>query len=52
MHCVLLFIDNVGYADCLWGLVGEITDPNDPNIAPEQLVSIHKYYTMLLNIVI
>ena len=52
MHCVLLFIDNVGYADCLWGLVGEITDPNDPNIAPEQLASIHEYYTTLLNIVI
>ena len=52
MHCVLLFIDNVGYADCLRGLVGEITDPNDPNIAPEQLVSIHEYYTPLLNIVI
>ena len=52
MHCILLLIDNVGYADCLWGLVGEITDPNDPNIMLEQLVSIHKYYTTLLNIVI
>ena len=51
MHCVLLFIDNIGYADCLQGLVGEITDPNDPNIVPEQLVSIRAYYTMLLNIV-
>ena len=27
------------------GLVGEITDPNDPNIMPEQLVSICEYYT-------
>ena len=52
MHCVMLFIDNIGYADCLQGLVGEITDPNDPNIAPEQLASIRKYYTTLLNIVI
>ena len=52
MHCILLFIDNVSYADCLQGLVGEITDPNDPNIAPEQLASIHKYYTMLVNIII
>ena len=41
MHCILFFIDNVSYTDCLWGLVGEITDPNDPNIASEQLVSIH-----------
>ena len=52
MHCVLLFIDNVGYTDCLRGLVGEITDPNDPNIVPEQLASIREYYTTLLNIVI
>ena len=52
MHCILLFIDIVSYADCLWGLVGEITDPNDPNIAPEELASICKYYTTLLNIVI
>ena len=52
MHCILLFIDNIGYADCLQGLVGEITDPNDPNIVPEQLASICKYYTTLLNIII
>ena len=52
MHCILLFIDNIGYTDCLWGLGGEITDPNDPNIAPEQLASICEYYTTLLNIVI
>ena len=52
MHYILLFIDNVGYMDCLWGLVGEITDPNGPNIVSEQLVSIHECYTALLNIVI
>ena len=31
MHCIKLFINNVAYTECLWGFVGELTDPNDPN---------------------
>ena len=30
MHCILLFIDNIGYADCLQGLVGEIDLSDTP----------------------
>ena len=39
MHCIKLFIDNVAYADCLWGFVGELTDPNDPNATDEESVA-------------
>ena len=32
IHCILLFISNVAYVDCLCGLVGELTNPNGPDI--------------------
>ena len=50
IHCILLFISNVAYADCLCGLVGELTNPNGPDIDAEQLEGIRNYYTKLLEI--
>ena len=50
MHCIKLFIDNVAYANCLRGFVGELTDPNGPNAMDEQLDGIHSYYSTLLDI--
>ena len=42
MHIVMLFIQNVAYADCLWGFVGELANLNDLNASPEQLDGVHK----------
>ena len=50
MHCIMLFVNNVAYADCLRGVVDGLTDPNDLNATPKQLESIHDYYTQLLSI--
>ena len=49
MHCIKLFINNVAYTDCLWGFVGELTDPNDPNAMDTQLDGIRSYYSTLLD---
>ena len=52
MHWIELFINNVAYADCLWGFIGELTDPNDPNAMDTQLDGIHSYYYTLLDTLI
>ena len=49
MHCMKLFINNVAYTDCLQGFVGELTNPNDPNVMDAQLDGIHSYYSTLLD---
>ena len=49
MHCIRWFINNVAYADCLQGFVGELTDPNDPNAMDTQLNGICSYYSTLLD---
>ena len=37
MHCIMLFINDVAYADCLQGFVGGLTDPkNKENIIRKQ----------------
>ena len=48
MHIIILFVQNVAYADCLWGFVGELANPNDLNTSAEQLNGIHSYYSTLL----
>ena len=48
MHIIMLFVQNVAYADCLWGFIGELANPNDPNTSAEQLDGIHSYYSTLL----
>ena len=50
MHIIMLFVQNVAYADCLWGFVGELANPNDPNASAEQLDGICSYYSTLLEI--
>ena len=50
IHCILLFISNIAYADCLHGLVSELTNPNGLDIDAEQLEGICNYYTKLLEI--
>ena len=49
MHCIKLFINNVAYTDCLQGFVGELIDPNDPNVIDTQLNGICSYYSTLLD---
>ena len=50
MHIIMLFVQNVAYADCLWGFIGELANPNDPNASAEQLNGIYSYYFTLLEI--
>ena len=50
MHLIMLFVQNVAYADCLWGFIGELANPYDPNASPEQLDGVCSYYSTLLEI--
>ena len=50
MHIIMLFVQNVAYADCLWGFISELANPNDPNTSAEQLNGICSYYSTLLEI--
>ena len=50
MHCIMLFINNVAYANCLQGFVGELMCSNDPDATTKQFNGIHSYYSTLLEI--
>ena len=31
IHIIMLFVQNVAYADCLWAFIGELANSNDLN---------------------